>query len=71
MPSEEGPKEHNKGKKKTRKTHTEVRSTTDFSEIVPSMTPAAPPDEYQVVFLQSTKVLTCYGCGSKVIVVIN
>ena len=67
MPSGAGLKENEKGRKRTRKTHTEERSTAGFSDRVPSVTPAIPHDEYQVVFLKDTKALTCYGCGSKVI----
>ena len=71
MPSGAGLKENEKGRKRTRTTHTEERSTAGFSERVPSVTPSIPPDEYQVVFLKDTRALTCYGCGSKVIVVSN
>ena len=69
MPSGAGLKENEKGRKRSGTTHTEERSTAGFSERVPSVKPAIPPDEYQVVFLKDTKTLTCYGCGSKVIVV--
>lgn len=65
MPSGAGLKENEKGRKRTRKTHREERSTAGFSERVPSVTPTIPPDEYQVVFVKDTKALTCYGCGSK------
>ena len=69
MPSGAGLKENEKGRKRTRKTHREERSTAGFSERVPSVTPTIPPDEYQVVFVKNTKALTCYGCGSKVIAI--
>ena len=66
MPRGAGRKENEKGRKRIRKTHTEERSTAGFSERVPLMAPATPPHEYQVVFVQDTKAVTCYGCGSKV-----
>lgn len=71
MPTGAGRKENEKGKKRTRKTHTAEQSTTGFWERVPLMVPAIQPDEYQVVFLQDTKALTCYGCGMKGIEVRN
>lgn len=66
MPSGAGLEENDKGRKRTRTTHTEERSTAGFSERVPSATPAIPPDEYQIVFLKDTKALTCYDCGLNV-----
>lgn len=71
MPTGAGRKENEKGKKRTRKTHTAEQSTTGFLERVPLMAPAIQPDEYQVVFLQDTKALTSYGCGMKGIEVRN
>ena len=69
MPSGAGLKENEKGRKRTRKTHREERSTAGFSERFPSVTPTIPPDEYQVVFVKDTKALTCYDCRSKVIAI--
>lgn len=61
MPYGAGRKENEKGKKRYRKRHTDVRSTEGFSERFSLTAPAIPPDEYQVVFLLDTKAQTCYG----------